>query len=63
MGTAVEKTRVAVAGLRLVECGKNGAGSLTTSTPCGPTFVHRETGKTAESEADHDVTQGSSAGK
>ena len=39
MGTRVERTRVAVAGLRLVECGTNGAGSLTTSRPCGPTFA------------------------
>ena len=28
---------------RLVECGTKGAGSLTTSRPCGPTFLHRET--------------------
>ena len=41
MGTGVEKTHVAVAGLRLAECGTNGAGSLTTSRPCGPTFAHR----------------------
>ena len=40
-GTRMERTRVAVAGPRLVEIGKNGAGSLTTSRPCGPTFVHR----------------------
>ena len=39
----MERTRVAVAGPRLAECGTNGAGSLTTSRPCGPTFVHRET--------------------
>ena len=39
MGTSVERTRVAVAGPRLVECGTNGAGSMTTSRPCGPTFV------------------------
>ena len=32
-GTGEERTRVAVAGLRLVECGTNGAGSLTTSRP------------------------------
>ena len=43
MGTGVERTRVAVVGPRLAECGTNGAGSLTTSRPCGPTFVHRET--------------------
>ena len=30
---------MAVAGLRLVECGTNRAGSLTTSRPCGPTFA------------------------
>ena len=40
-GTGVERTHVAMAGSRLAECGKNGAGSLTTSRPCGPTFVHR----------------------
>ena len=38
-GTGAERTRVAVAGPRLAECGTNGAGSLTTSRPCGPTFV------------------------
>ena len=27
MGTGVERTRVAVAGLRLAECGTNGAGA------------------------------------
>ena len=32
---------VAIVGPRLVECGTNGAGSLTTSRPCGPIFVHR----------------------
>ena len=41
MGTGVERTHMAVAGLRLAECGMNGAGSLTTSRPRGPTFVHR----------------------
>ena len=40
----VERTCVALAGPRLAECGRNGAGSLTTSRPCGPTFVHRKTG-------------------
>ena len=39
MGTGVEMTRMAVAGLRLAGCGMNGAGSLTTSRPCGPTFL------------------------
>ena len=39
-GTGVERTPVAVAGLRLVECGTNGPGSLSTSRPCGPTFAH-----------------------
>ena len=39
MGTGVERTRVAVAGLRLAECGMNGAGSPSTSRPCGPTFA------------------------
>ena len=38
-GTGVERTRVAVAGPRLEECGTNGAGSPSTSRPCGPTFV------------------------
>ena len=37
-GTGVERTRVDVAGLRLVECGTNGTGSPSTSRPCGPTF-------------------------
>ena len=40
-GTWVERTRVAVAGPRLAECGMNSAGSLTTSRPRGPTLVHR----------------------
>ena len=39
MGTRAEKTRVAVAGPRLAECGTNGVGSLTTSRPCSPTFA------------------------
>ena len=43
MGTRVERTRVAMAGPRLAERGTNGAGSLTTSRPCGPVFAHRET--------------------
>ena len=30
---------MAVAGLRLAECGTSGAGSPSTSRPCGPTFV------------------------
>ena len=44
MGTRVERTHFAVAGLRLAECGTNGAGSLTTSRPCSPTFaqINRE---------------------
>ena len=44
MGTGAETTCFAVAGLRLVECGTNGAGSLTTGRPCGPTFeqINRE---------------------
>ena len=41
MGTGVERTPVAVVGPRLAECGKSGAGSQTTSRPCGPTFAHR----------------------
>ena len=41
MGTGAERTYVAVVGPRLAECGMKGAGSLTTSRPCGPTFVHR----------------------
>ena len=45
MGTGVERTRVAVAGPRLVECGTNGAGSLTTSRPCSPTALHSHTDK------------------
>ena len=39
MGTGAERTPVAMAGPRLAECGTNGAGSLTTGRPCGPTFV------------------------
>ena len=38
-GTGVERTRVAVAGLRLAECGTNGAGGPSTSRPCDPTFA------------------------
>ena len=38
-GTGVERTHVATAGLRLAECGMNGAGSPSTSRPCNPTFV------------------------
>ena len=41
MGTRVERTHVGMAGLRLAECGTNGAGSLTTSRPLGPTFLQR----------------------
>ena len=32
-GTGVERTHRAVAGLRLAECGTNGAGSMSTSRP------------------------------
>ena len=44
MGTGVERTRVAVAGRRLAECGRNSAGSPSASRPCGPTFaqINRE---------------------
>ena len=37
-------SRLVVAGLRLAECGTNGAGSLSTSRPCSPTFpqINRE---------------------
>ena len=44
MGTWVERTRVAVAGPRLAECGTNRAGSLSTSRPCSHTFeqINRE---------------------
>ena len=38
-GIGVERTHRAVAGLRLAECGTNGAGSPSTSRPCNPTFV------------------------
>ena len=38
-GTGVERTRVAVAGLRLAECGTNDAGSPSTSRPFGPTVA------------------------
>ena len=40
-GTGAERTHVAMAELRLVECGTNGAGSLTNGRPCGPIFAHR----------------------
>ena len=43
MGTGAERTRVAMTRLRLAECGTNGAGSLTTNRPCGPTVAHRQT--------------------
>ena len=36
-----ERTRIAVLGPGLAECGMNRAGSLTTSRPCSPTFMHR----------------------
>ena len=39
MGTGVDRTRLAVTGLRLAECGTNGAGSPSTSSPCSPTFA------------------------
>ena len=39
MGTGVERTRLAVAGVRLAECGTNGADSPSTSRPCSPTFA------------------------
>ena len=39
MAAGGERTRVAIAGLRLAEFGTNGTGSLTTSRPCGPTFA------------------------
>ena len=44
MGTRVERTRVAVAGPRLAECGTTWEGSPSTSRPCGPTFaqINRE---------------------
>ena len=41
MGTGVERTHVAVVGPRLAQYGMNGAGSLTTGRPCGPTFTNR----------------------
>ena len=39
-----ERTRIAVAGPRLAECGTNRTSSLTTSRPCSPTFaqINRE---------------------
>ena len=40
-GQPAERTCVAVAGQRLAECGMNGAGSLTTGRPCGPTVANR----------------------
>ena len=43
-GSRGGEDRVAVAGLRLADCGRNGTGSLTTGRPCGPTFaqINRE---------------------
>ena len=38
-GTRVERTRVAVAGPRLAECGMNWAGRQSTSRPCSHTFA------------------------
>ena len=38
-GTGVETTHVAMAGLRLAECGTNRAGSPSTSRPYNPTFA------------------------
>ena len=49
---------MAVAGLRLAECGTNGAGSRTTGRPCGPTFVQineRAGLRVAENGADRAV--------
>ena len=48
MGTAAERTHVAVAGPRLAECGTNRAGSLTTSRPCGPTCTDKQRGPESE---------------
>ena len=47
-GTRVERTRVAVAGLRLAECGTNGAGSPSTSRPYGRTFEQINGGPDSE---------------
>ena len=58
MGTGSERTHVAVVGPRLAECGTNRAGSLTTSRPCGPTFVQineRAGLRVAENGADRAV--------
>ena len=52
-GTGVERTLVAVAGLRLVECGTNGAGSPSTSRPCGPTFAQINPEGRTESGGEH----------
>ena len=50
MGTRVERTLVAVAGLRLAECETNGAGSPSTSRPYSPTFVQiNQEGRTQSS--------------
>ena len=63
MGTRVERTHVAVAGLRLAECGTNGAGSLSTSRPCNPTFaqINRE-GWTRVAESGAGRAMGSTPG-
>ena len=49
MGSLAERTRVAMAGPRLVECGTNGAGSLTTSRSWGPTFAQINRGGQTQS--------------
>ena len=51
MGTGMERTRVAVVGPRLAECGMNRAGSLTTSRPCGTTLTERAGLRVAENRA------------
>ena len=51
MRTWAERTRVAVVGPRLAECGTNGAGSLTNSRLCGPTFAQiNQEGQTQSGE-------------
>ena len=50
MGTKAERTRLDVAGPRLAECGTNGAGSLSTSRPCGPTDICTDKPRRPDSE-------------
>ena len=63
MGTGVERTHVAMAGLRLAECETNGAGSPSTSRPCNPTFPQiNQKGRTQSTESGAGRAVGSTPG-